>query len=222
MKQNSKKICYNELTCGRDTLERVIRMKKMNRVIIGLLLIQFSAMLIACEGQTSRPSSELKTPFTDAITLDLDYEGLSFVEDGLGAVQLHRCVDGDTARFTEDGGLTHYSVRFLGIDTPEVGRNAEPWGAAASRYVCDRLNAAETIVLEWDASTTRLGTYGRYLAFVWVDGRLLNLELIELAFTESMGIRTRFGEEMTLAWFATRETGRRIYGERDPDYPYTD
>lgn len=190
-------------------------------IMVVLLLIMIFAFM-GCDVETSQKPVELLTPFTDAIVFDLEYEGKSFVDDGLGAVELYRCIDGDTARFTEDGGLTHYSVRFLGIDTPEVGRNAEPWGAAASRYVCDRLNEAETIVLEWDPSTTRLGTYGRYLAFVWVDGRLLNLELIELAFTESSGIRTRFGEEMTLAWFATKETGRRIHGERDPEFPYQD
>ncbi len=218
----------------------------MKKVMIFSLLPLFLCLFSACEKAVSptpetspspddpsiSPSPTLespseddiwRTPFTDSLDIDFEYEGRSFLEDGIGEVELSRCIDGDTARFTEDGGLSDYSVRFLGIDTPETGRNPEPWAYAASDHVCDALSNADSIVLEWDfSSLARKGTYGRYLGFVWVDGRLLNLELVELAFTHATGFSPKYGEIMHAAWHATMPSGRRIHGERDPDFDYGD
>ena len=44
------------------------------------------------------------------------------------------------------------------------------------------MREAKQIVLE--AEGVRIDTYDRYLAFVWVDGVLLNLELVQQAYTE--------------------------------------
>jgi endonuclease YncB( thermonuclease family) len=192
-------------------------MKKL-LLIFSLPLIVFT--LSACYEAAPGPTSE--TPFTDQTLLDLDYEGKSFLEDGIGAVTLTRCIDGDTARFSEDGGATDFSVRFLGIDTPEIGRNEEPWGRAASDFVCERLSNAFTIVLERNFEGPLRDTYGtRYLAFVWYDGRLINLELIELSYAPAVGaITLKYGEQMQTAWYEAVANRKRIHGEEDPNFDY--
>ena len=59
---------------------------------------------------------------------------------------------------------------------------------------------AKTVVLESELdisgkySKPTTETYGRYLGFVWVDGVLLNLELVELAYTNSTLSSTRCPE----------------------------
>lgn len=181
------------------------------------LLMMTLLLLIACDNTEN--ISESKTPLTDSTLLTESYEGKSFLEDGIGVVTLTRCVDGDTARFSEDGGVTDFSVRFLGIDTPEVGRNNEPWGNAASEFTCNRLSNAFTIVLERDPASSNQETYGRYLAFVWYDGRLINLELIEESYTHAVGVLSyKYGEVMQNAWYKAMNEDLRIHGEDDPNY----
>ena len=164
---------------------------------------------------------ELNTDFTDDLAMDFTYDGKSFINDAVGEVTLLRCVDGDTAIFTE--GSTSFSVRFLGIDTPESTYKFDPWGKAASQFTCDKLENATTIVLEWDSGAeTRMDSNERYLAWVWYDGRLLNLELIEEALTGSKGVAgLKYEYIFFQAEFKTQDTDLRIWGEDDPDYDYS-
>jgi micrococcal nuclease len=160
------------------------------------------------------------TRYTDALAMDFTYENTDFIDDGIGEVSLVSCVDGDTAIFTEGDG--HFSVRFLGINTPESTYKFEPWGKAASAFTCDKLENATTIVLEYDPNTTRTDGNERYLAWVWYDGRLLNLELIEEAYTGSKGVADlKYESIFYQAEFKTQDTDRRIWGEIDPDYDYS-
>lgn len=189
-------------------------------------------MLSACELTVGRQDEhydngngelpvDLTTPRTDALSLSVeDYAGKSFISDGIGEVSLDLCIDGDTARFNESG--ISFSVRFLGVDTPESTGRVEPWGRAASDFTCDKLENAETIVLQADPNRERFDSTGnRYLGYVWYDGRLLNLELIEMAFSNAIGsIGLIYGVEMYDAWVDTQPTRRHIHGERDPNFDY--
>ena len=165
---------------------------------------------------------ELNTNETDALTLDFEYENTDFLPDGVGEVTLVRCVDGDTAFFTEGGGET-FSVRFLGINTPESTAKFEPWGKAASAFTCDKLENASTIVLQADPASGRLDSYGtRYLAWVWYDGRLLNLELVEQAFSKASGSTdTYYGNLVFQVNLQVQFSERRVWGEVDPDFDYS-
>lgn len=158
----------------------------------------------------------------DKVSLDVDYEGKSFLEDGIGEVELHYSVDGDTARFYDRNSSTpntSFSVRFLGIDTPESTKEIEAWGKAAAAFTKERLQNAKTIVLEAEGS--RIDTYGRYLAFVWVDGILLNLELVQEAYCTSMlSSSSKYFQIMIDTAMQARKTGRRFYGEKDRNFNY--
>lgn len=164
---------------------------------------------------------ELNTDYTDALVMDFSYSDSDFIADGVGEVTLTRCIDGDTAIFTE--GSTSFSVRFLGIDTPESTYKFDPWGKAASHFTCEKLENATTIVLEWDnGAETRTDGNDRYLSWVWYDGRLLNLELVEEALTGSKGVGgLKYQNIFYQAEFKTQDTDRRIWGEVDPDFDYS-
>jgi micrococcal nuclease len=164
---------------------------------------------------------ELNTNETDNLALDFAYESTDFIADGVGEATLVRCVDGDTAIFTEGG--ENFSVRFLGINTPESTAKFEPWGKAASDFTCDKLTNASTIVLQADPASGRLDSYGtRYLAWVWYDGRLLNLELVEQAYSLASGSTdTLYGTLIFNTNLVVQFTERRVWGEVDPDYDYS-
>ncbi|MFW5842219.1 MAG: thermonuclease family protein [Bacillota bacterium] len=194
----------------------------MKKLVLFGVLILITTLLTACNNDSENEDSKaLDTELTDSLTLEADYEGKSFFEDGIGEVIITRCVDGDTFHFREVGSDVVDSVRFIGVDTPETNYGVEPWGQAASDFTCIKLANAETIVLEWDDSLdSRTGNYGRWLGFVWYDGRLLNLELVELAYSHSSAINTKYGDIMQDAWYKAMATGRRVHGEIDEDYDY--
>lgn len=156
--------------------------------------------------------------YTSQVTLDKEYKDKSFVEDGIGEVRLARTVDGDTAHFYDKNG-EYIKVRFLGIDTPESTYEVDPWGKAASKFTSDILRNATTIVLE--AEGARTDTYGRYLAYVWVDGILLNLKIVQEAYSNSLlSSQNKYFEIFQEAGNRAMKTGRRFYGEIDPEYDY--
>lgn len=74
--------------------------------------------------------------------------------------------DGDTAHFRLESGAEE-KVRFIGIDTPEVGENAEPLGEEASAYTAGQIPVGATVWLETDAELR--DQYGRLLAYVWLE-----------------------------------------------------
>jgi micrococcal nuclease len=175
----------------------------------------FEFTVLATEANT-----ELDTRYTDELTLNVSYENSNFIDDGVGEVTLVSCVDGDTAVFTEGSGT--FSVRFLGINTPESTYKFEPWGKPASDFTCSKLENATTIVLEADPNNERTDGNERYLAWVWYDGRLLNLELIEEAYTKSTGLSgLKYESVFYEADFKTMPTGRRVWGETDDTFDYT-
>jgi micrococcal nuclease len=95
-------------------------------------------------------------------------------------VDLDRCTDGDTARFWVDGESV--AVRFLSINTPELGKDGkadEPFARQAATVTCTALQAADIIILELDPYLKSTDDYGRWLAYVWVDDVLLQEQLIE-------------------------------------------
>lgn len=97
-------------------------------------------------------------------------------------VKLFECVDGDTAKFITTEGTI--STRFLAIDTPEYTKEKEPWGEEASQFTCSKLKSAQTIELEYDQNSDRYDRYKRLLAWVFVDGNLLQQDIVKLGYGE--------------------------------------
>jgi micrococcal nuclease len=113
-----------------------------------------------------------------------------------GAYQVERVVDGDTLLLTNGA-----RVRLLGIDTPETvqpNHPVEPWGPEASEFTKRAItDHASQIRLQFDRE--RQDRYQRFLAYVWIEDRLLNEELVrrgfataELQYNYSPAMKRRF------------------------------
>ncbi len=93
-----------------------------------------------------------------------------------GEYDVQRVIDGDTIVLEQN----NLRIRLQGIDTPETVKEktpVEPWGPEASDYTQQFLEASNWRVrLEIDGEP--IDRYGRHLAFLWHDGRLLNEELV--------------------------------------------
>lgn len=160
----------------------------------------------------------LTNNYINQVTIDFEYLGKDFTNDGVGKVTLIRSVDGDTAHFTDLSG-DYVKVRFLGIDTPESTMEHEPWGKAASSFTSKILNNAKEIVLYQEEQKT--DAYGRSLAFVFADGVLVNLYIIQEAYSNStLSSKSRYFEVFTKASIEVSKTGRRFWGELDPNFTY--
>lgn len=153
-----------------------------------------------------------------------DVTGKEFIQDGIGVVTVNQYVDGDTTWF--QSGSTSFSVRYLGIDTPESTALYEAWGKTAANYTREKLSNAEKIVLQ--AEGERQDGNGRYLAWVWYIPSggdqyvLLNLELVELAYSKNkVSVGSKYTQILTLADWDASLTKRRVWGEIDPNYDYS-
>jgi len=166
------------------------------------------------------------TNHTDALRLTASYAGLSFINQGIGEVEVTTFTDADTTNFKDLVSGERFTVRYLGVDAPEATSKYDPWGIKAATFVRETLSGAEKIILEAETGAERTDGNGRYLAWVWYvkDGitRLLNLELAEQAYAWVSGASsTQYGTIFTIAGAETQMTGRRVYGEIDPDYDYS-
>lgn len=88
-------------------------------------------------------------------------------------------IDGDTLKVKLENGKEE-TVRFLLIDTPETKHprlGVQPFGPEASAYTKKYASEGKKIQLELDVSERE--KYGRLLAYVWVDGQMLNRLLVE-------------------------------------------
>ena len=97
-------------------------------------------------------------------------------------VTLYSCIDGDTAKFKTDKGIE--TTRFLAIDTPESTNIIEPYGKESSSFTCNKLNKAKKIELEFDSNSDLYDKYDRLLAWIWIDGILLQDEIIKNGYAE--------------------------------------
>ena len=118
-----------------------------------------------------------------------------------GEHQVLRVVDGDTLLLTSNA-----RVRLIGVNTPETVRPDHPveaWGPEASRFTQEFISRGP-VRLTFDQE--RKDRFNRFLAYVWVDDRLLNEELVraglaraELQFHYSSSMKKRFREAQQAA-----------------------
>lgn len=95
-------------------------------------------------------------------------------------VNFSDCVDGDTIKVILD--KKEYTVRMLAVDTPESvhpTKGVEYYGKEASEFTCTSVKNAKKLELEYDDDSDKEDKYGRLLAWVFVDGKLLQEELIK-------------------------------------------
>jgi micrococcal nuclease len=212
-----------------------------------LLILFITLFLVACETeQPQEPAVEtpvVETPVTETPVVetpeteveqtieekipmpelpDMDFTDLDFFDDGYQIVELVSCTDGDTAVFKING--MSQPTRFLAIDTPETSNGVDPWGFAAKDYTCNALQNAEQIILENDEESDVWDNYNRLLAFIWVDGEMLQYNLVResLAYVKYLYGDYKHNPTLIGLEVLVQKEKAKIWGELDPDFNYDD
>ena len=124
-----------------------------------------------------------------------------------------RVVDGDTAEMELESGRTE-GVRFIGVDTPESVAPGEPvecYGKKASRYTAGLIEG-ERVTLRFGAE--RRDVYDRLLAYVYLEDRFVNAELVRLGYARTLEIAPNvdFAEKFDRLEQQAANAGQGLWG----------
>ena len=133
-----------------------------------------------------------------------------------GQYQVVRVVDGDTIVIRYNG--KYEKVRLLFVDTPESvhpdKKQNIPMGKVASRYTQKKL-IGKSVDLEFELKRLR-GNYGRLLAYVFVDGQNINLDLVRQGLSPyytKYGKSEKYDAEFRSAERLARKEKLNIWGD---------
>lgn len=114
-------------------------------------------------------------------------------------------LDGDSLRVQYRGGTVE--VRLIGVDAPEY---RQEYSRKAKEFTV-RFCFNKVLQLEYDKDRT--DRYGRHLAYVYSDGRMLNRELVRagLAIPVRVEPNTRYYEQLLQAQKEAREKRRGFW-----------
>jgi micrococcal nuclease len=143
----------------------MLRKRKFLSVAIIFLLVT-----LACGGIDSSPAGTPAPPSVPTATPGSD----PTQPDQLETATVAKVVDGDTIELS-DGRR----VRYIGINTPERDQPYYKEATEANR----QLVAGQEVQLELDQDT--FDQYGRTLAYVWVEGRMANLEIVSRGYANA-------------------------------------
>ncbi len=156
--------------------------KLLNFILILSIVISYS--LISIVNNPDKALFELKQIFKE-ITLG-QFEQKSKAPDelkeSLSSHMVTKVIDGDTIEVDINGETKR--VRYIGIDTPEIGnsgRSDECYANEATKRN-QELVSGKLVQLEKDISET--DKYGRLLRYVYVDDVLVNLRLVEEGYAD--------------------------------------
>jgi micrococcal nuclease len=124
-----------------------------------------------------------------------------------------RAVDGDTIEVRLPDGAAE-DVRYIGVDTPETVKPDTPvqcFGPQASDF---NHHLVEHRRVRLVFGVERRDVYGRLLAYVYLDGRFVNAELVRrgLARTLTIPPNDRFAEGLKRLEIAAARAGRGLWG----------
>ena len=166
--------------------------------------------------------------YAGQVQLDMDSETVK------QEVTVKSYIDGDTTHFyvpesvVENGLL---KARYLAVNTPESTGKIEVWGKKASNFTKEKLQNAESIIIESDDDKWNLdSTGGRHLVWVWYKPagsdsyRNLNIELLQNGLSvASKSAETRYGETCMAAIVQAKELKLHVHSKDvDPDFYYGD
>ncbi len=118
--------------------------------------------------------------------------------------QVIRVIDGDTIVVFHDG--REESVRLLRIDTPERGQK----GYRESKDALRQMVEGRVVKLEFEhPGREERDKYGRLLAYVYIDGRNVNVEMVRQGRSPFW---TKFGRGRYAAEFERAEQDARSAG----------
>lgn len=177
----------------KDKTNKQINKQKISIIIFVIIIILINVLVVSIysnrveiyknfkkiNNQTLNKQDDVKSNIKDIKVNDKLPKLLQDFEQGKEIeVVVSKVSDGDTFTIIIDN--KKYGVRLIGVDTPEsVHPNKKknvPYGKIASNYTKERLEGKK-VILKKDVQAR--DKYGRILAFVYIDGKMYNEELIE-------------------------------------------
>ena len=157
----------------------------------------------------------LKLVISFLIVISLSLTGLSLFSCQAGSsttFQVSRVIDGDTIEINYSGKA--YPVRYIGVDTPEVG---QPFSYEATQKNRE-LVEGKRVYLEKDISDT--DKYGRLLCYVYFDNLFINAELVRsgYAYVATFPPDVKYQNYFVELQSEAREAGRGLWA-RSPSTP---
>lgn len=132
-------------------------------------------------------------------------------------IKVFSIIDGDTIRY-KDENRKLASVRLIWVDAPESNtaryKKTECYGKEAKDYLTQRLKG-KTIELSFDKGQENTDRYGRLLAYVSLDGKLINEELIRNGYAKEYTYKQSY-EKQEAFKKAEYEAKNEQLGIRDP------
>ncbi|MBR2930473.1 MAG: thermonuclease family protein [Clostridia bacterium] len=210
-------------------------MKKFLKLTSLLLLI---SVIVGCLASCDLifPPEQPEDEHVDyAASVELDMSSASAKTE---IIEVNLYVDGDTTHFKVEGGIVDnvdnvLKARYISINTPESTGKIEEWGNDAARFTKEKLEGADSIILESDTDDGKWNndsTGERKVVWVWYRTagsntyRNLNIEILQngLAFA-SNSANNRYGDVCMKALAQARREKLFIFSnDIDPDFPYGD
>jgi len=134
--------------------------------------------------------------------------------DDQGATRIETVIDGDTLVVSFRNSPTgEEKIRLLGVDTPERGQS---W-YAESKAELQELAKGRLVQIEFeDPAAARRDKYGRLLAFVVVDGTVVNIEIVRRGWSPYVSKYggERYRRELIAAEEEARAAHRGVWSTR--------
>ena len=151
-------------------------------------------------------------PAEDAPTATAPPAGGSPAPSALEQAFVVRVVDGDTIDVLIGG--EQLRLRYIGVDTPETVDPRRPVGCFGKEASAHNRELVEgkTVELEKDVSET--DRFGRLLRYVWLDGRMVNAQLVEEGYATASTYPpdVRHAELLAALQTEARTEGRGLWG----------
>ncbi len=129
--------------------------------------------------------------------------------------QVTRVVSGQTLEVTsmDKRSPQPSKVRLVGIDAPDLQQ--QPWGQAAKQEL-ETTIAKRPVLLEFDMQDK--DAFGRYLAYVWQNGVLLNEKLVKQGYALSVARSPnhKYDRRLERAQAWARLMGQGIWNPEQP------
>lgn len=152
------------------------------------------------------------------------YNFLGFNSEQAGPfleARVQEVIDGDTVTVVLGSGREE-KVRFIGVNTPEISGEIQPYGLEAKAYTKRRLQGRR-IYLELD--TSERDKYGRLLAYVWLEKprdtsvpeirtKMFNAELLLEGYAQVMTVppNVKYAEIFKQLENEARNAGKGLWG----------
>ena len=122
-------------------------------------------------------------------------------------------LDGDTFRYRDDTWKLQ-SVRLLGVDAPESNttryKKTECYWKEAKDYLSQLLKWKQ-VKIEFDPNQQSTDRYGRQLAYVYLDGMLVNQELLEKGYAREYTYKSDYSKQLEFKHAADQAKQQKLW-----------